>query len=79
MDITECAWCSIEIENGGLPHKGVLFCSQECLDDWDEDTLTEVDIDLDGLDGLKGNVVEDDDFDLADTDDDDLVLSEDDF
>lgn len=79
MDMTECAWCSIEIENGGIPHKSVRFCSQECLDDWDEDALTEEDIDLDGLDGLNGSVVEDDNFGLSEDEDAGLLLSEDDF
>ena len=84
MDMTECAWCSTEIEEGGLHHKGTIFCSQECLDDWDEDKLTADDIDLDslegldGLDGMNGGVVEDD-IGLSEADDDDLVLSEDDF
>jgi len=82
MDKTECAWCSVEIEEGGIPHKGAMFCSQECVDDWDEDSMTEQDINLDsldGLDGMNGAVVEEDDFGLTDHDDDDLVLSEDDF
>ncbi len=79
MDMTECAWCGQEIEEGGIPHKGVIFCTQDCMDEWDEDSLTEDDIDLDGLDGMNGGVVEDDDYGLGDGDDDDLVLSEDDF
>lgn len=71
MDHTECAWCGAEIEDAGLDHKGQMFCSAECIDDWDEDTLTTDDIDLGDLD----DIVLDEDGDL----DDDLALDEDDF
>jgi len=69
MDLTECAWCGAEIEDGGLDHKGLMFCSTECIEEWDEDSLTADDIDLGDLD----DILPDEDVDL----DDDLVIDED--
>ncbi len=47
MDASECAWCSAEIDNGGTPYKGKLFCSVECKEDWDDDNTDVNNIDLD--------------------------------
>jgi len=47
MDASECAWCSAEIEDGGVPYKGMMFCSAECRDDWEDDNVDVNDIDLD--------------------------------
>ena len=46
MDASECAWCGAEIEDGGIPHKGLLFCSTDCREDWDDDNVDIDDIDL---------------------------------
>ena len=46
MDASECSWCGAEIEDGGIPHKGMLFCSTECREDWNDDNVDIDDIDL---------------------------------
>lgn len=60
MDLTECAWCGTEIEDAGIDHKGLIFCSGACIRDWDEDVLTADDIDL-GLPDDEGFDAEPDD------------------
>lgn len=47
MDASECAWCSAEIESAGVPYKGMMFCSTDCRDDWEDDNVDVGDIDLD--------------------------------
>jgi hypothetical protein len=47
MGASECTWCGAEIEDGGLPYKGLIFCSTDCKEDWDDDNLDVDDIDLD--------------------------------
>lgn len=78
MDMSECAWCGAEIEDAGVDHKGMIFCSRECVGEWDEDTLTTDDIDLDDLDFDERDL--DDDEGLSDgAEEFDPVLGEEDF
>ena len=79
MSKVECSWCGIELDEGGIPHKGLVFCSKECRDEWDEDTLTGDAINLDDLDDLKDDELDDDELDKDLGLDDDLVLDEGDF
>ena len=77
MDMTECSWCSQEIEDGGIPYKGMIFCSEECRAEWKEDNLTADDIDFTNLDDetlIEGRIVEED-LEL----DDDIPTYEDNF
>ena len=48
-DISECAWCGAEIEDGGLPYKNMMFCSEDCKADWDDDNVDVANLDLDDL------------------------------
>jgi hypothetical protein len=50
MDRSECTWCAAEIDGGGVDHKGLLFCSDVCVEEWNEDSLDVADLDLDELD-----------------------------
>ncbi len=47
MDVSECSWCSAEIEDGGIPHKGQMFCSDDCKADWEDDNVDVDSLDLD--------------------------------
>ncbi|MBC8423673.1 hypothetical protein H8E07_06080 [bacterium] len=47
MDASECTWCGAEIESGGVPFKGKIFCSTDCKEDWDDDNVDVEKIDLD--------------------------------
>ena len=74
MDASECAWCAAEIEEGGIPHKGLMFCSTECRDDWEDDNVKVDDIDLDEfeerdvfsdeLEDFEGELPEDEEVEL---------------
>ena len=46
MDASECSWCGKAVEEGGLPFKGLMFCSSECKDDWNDDNADVTTIDL---------------------------------
>lgn len=46
MDASECSWCGAEIEEGGLPFKGMMFCSSDCKDDWNDDNVDVENLDL---------------------------------
>ncbi len=46
MDASECTWCGAEIQDGGLPYKGQIFCSTDCKEDWDDDNVSVDEIDL---------------------------------
>jgi len=43
----ECSWCGAEIEEGGVAFRGILFCSTDCREDWNDDNADVGDIDLD--------------------------------
>ena len=81
MDMTECGWCSQEIEDASIPHKGMVFCCEECVKDWEEDNLPAEDIDLSDLDGLDDGLERDDPEkdDELNFQDDDLLITEEDF
>lgn len=63
MDKSECAWCAAEIDAGGEDHKGMLFCSAECIEEWDADDIDETAIDLDDLGGMTPLIDDYADFD----------------
>jgi len=46
MDASECSWCDTEIEEGGIPFKGLMFCSVACKDDWNDDNVDVESLDL---------------------------------
>jgi len=68
MSSSECAWCSQDIDDGGILFKGLVFCSEDCRSEYEEDTLTADDIDFTKLEEdslLEGRIVEED-LDLDD-------------
>jgi hypothetical protein len=74
MGVKECAWCGEEITGEGIKYNKLLFCSEECCDDYQDD-LAAKDDDLDDLDDelseedLKELDFEDSDFPDDDSDD----------
>jgi hypothetical protein len=66
MDRTECAWCSNEIDDGGLLYKNMIFCCEDCRGEWEEDNITPEDIVLSDLDEdtMTGGAIIEDDLEL---------------
>jgi len=80
MDKTECSWCSQEIEDNVISHKGAPYCSEECVKDWDEDNLSVEEVDLSDLDGLDDGLERDNPvIEEVGFQDDDLFIYEEDF
>ena len=72
MSIKECTWCGQEITGGGIKYSKMLFCSDECRDDYQDDVATKGD-DLDDLDtGFDGTELDELDFESSDFLDDEM-------
>ncbi len=67
MDNLECSWCGVPLEEKGVPFKGLLFCSLECKEEWEQDLADSEDFDLDEI---AGDEFDEDDEVLTDFDDD---------
>ena len=83
MSIKECAWCGEEIANEGIKYNKLLFCSEECCDDYQDDVASKDD-DLDDMedDFAEGDIKEldfEEDGFLDDDGDDSAGYDKDDF
>jgi len=65
-----CAQCGGEVDGEGIRHRGRLFCSDECCEEFEEDFLTRGEPGVEELDGDDDDDFDEDDLDIDEDDDD---------